>query len=214
MTLKTFAATLVLTLSATGAQLPELRIEATVGASIFHIKNVAPQPLTAYLVELVGYPGSAFTLVQDEITSEPVPAGGEKNLKVTDMTVGAAPEYVKVQAALYADGSSGGAPEKVAQLVEHRRLILQTTRELIGRLEKAGSAGTPKATLMADLKQWTGAMQPASRRERSSPAGINQAAGRRLIEDTAARLDASSLDEVLTGLHAAERSLASSKPAV
>ena len=214
MTLKTFAATLVLTLSATGAQLPELRIEATVGASIFHIKNVAPQPLTAYLVELVGYPGSAFTLVQDEITSEPVPAGGEKNLKVTDMTVGAAPEYVKVQAALYADGSSGGTPEKVAQLVEHRRFILQTTRELIGRLEKAQSAGTPKATLIADLKQWSGAMQPPTRRERSSPAGINQAAGRRLIEDTAARLDASSLDEVLTGLHAAERSLASSKPAV
>ena len=214
MTLKTFAATLVLTLSATGAQLPELRIEATVGASVFHIKNVASQPLTAYLVELVGYPGSAFALVQDEITSEPVPAGGEKSLKVTDMTVGAAPEYVKVQAALYADGSSGGTPEKVAQLVEHRRFILQTTRELIGRLEKAQSAGTPKATLMADLKQWAGAMQPASRRERSSPAGINQAAARRLIEDTAARLDAKSLDEVLTGLRASERSLASSKPAL
>ena len=214
MSLRTFAATLVLTLSATGAQLPELRIEATVGASIFHIKNVAPLPLSAYLVELVGYPGSSFTLVQDEITSEPIPGGGEKSLKVTDMTVGAAPEYVKVQAALYADGSSGGAPEKVAQLVEHRRLILQTTRELIGRLEKAGSAGTPKATLLADLKQWSGAMQPPTRRERSSPAGINQAAARRLIEDTAALLDAKSPDEVLTSLRASERSLASSKPAL
>jgi hypothetical protein len=212
--MKTFAATLVLALSATAAELPELRIEATVGASIFHIKNVSPQPLTAYLVELVGYPGSSFTLVQDEIAAEPIPAGGEKNVRVTDMTVGAAPEYVKVQAALYADGSSGGAPEKVTQLVEHRRLILQTTRELISRLEKAKSAGTPKASVIADLKQWTGAMQPPSRRERSSPAGINQAAARRLIEDTAARLDANSLDEVLTGLDASERSLASSKPAL
>ena len=214
MSLKTFAVTLVLALSATAAELPGLRIEATVGASIFHIKNVSPQPLTAYLVELVGYPGSSFTLVQDEITAEPIPAGGEKNVRVTDMTVGAAPEYVKVQAALYADGSSGGSPEKVAQLVDHRRLILQTIRELIGRLEKARSAGTPKATVMADLKQWSGTMQPPTRRERTSPAGINQAAARRLIEDTAALLDAKSPDEVLTSLHASERSLASSRPAL
>jgi hypothetical protein len=214
MSYKTFAATLVLALSATAAQLPELRIEATVGASFFYIKNVSPQPLTAYLVELVGYPGSSFTLLQDEITGEPIPPGVEKRIRVTDMTAGAAPEYVKVQAALYADGTSGGTPEKVTQLVEHRRLILQTTRELIGRLEKAQSAGTPKTTVIADLKQWTGAMQPASRRERSSPTGINQAAARRLIEDTAAQLDAKSLDEALTGLHTSERSLASSKPAL
>ena len=57
-------------------------------------------------------------------------------------------------------------------------------------------------------------MQPPTRRERSSPAGINQAAARRLIEDTAALLDANSLDEVLTSLRASERSLAASKPAL
>jgi hypothetical protein len=215
MSLKTFAAALVLALSASAAELPELRIEATVGASFFHIKNVSAQHLTAYLIELVGYPGSAFALLQDDVTGEAIAPGLERNVRVTDMTVGAAPEYVKVQAALYADGTSAGTPEKVAQLVEHRRAILKTTRELIGRLEKAQPAGTPKATAIADLKQWTGTMQPpASRRERSSPAGVNQAAARRLIEATATELDAKSLDEVLAGLRASERSLASSKPAL
>ena len=34
--------------------------------------------------------------------------------------------------------------------------MLETTRGLIGRIEKAKSAGADKAALMADLKQWAG----------------------------------------------------------
>ncbi len=214
MSLKTFAA-LALALSATAAELPQLRVEPVAGASVFYIKNVSSQPLTAYLVELDGYPGSAFALLDDWITSEPIAPGVEKRIQVTDMTAGAAPEYVKVEAALFADGTSSGRPEKVTELVEHRRFILQTTRESISRIEKAKSSGTPKATLIADLKQWSDTMRPpASHKARYAPEGVNHASARTLIAGIAAKLNASPLDDVLASLHAAERSLASSKPAL
>src|SRR5450759_4088463 len=116
--------------------LPELRTEATAGGSIFHLRNNASQPLTGYLIELVDYPGSSYALWQDEIAATPIPPGGEKHIPVANMTVGAVPEYVKLQAALFADGSSAGIPEKVAQFVERRRYTLTTTRELITRLGK------------------------------------------------------------------------------
>src|ERR1700687_4235445 len=114
--------------------LPELRIEPTAGGSIFYVKNVSSQPLTAWLIELVDYPGSSYSLWQDDI-SEPIPAGIEKRIQVANMTVCAVPHYVKIQAAIYADGASSGVPEKVAQFIERRRAILETTRELIHRLE-------------------------------------------------------------------------------
>ena len=214
MSLKTFAA-LGLALAATAAELPELRVEPVAGASVFYIKNISSQPVTAYLVELDGYPGSAFALLQDLITGEPLAAGVEKRIQVTDMTAGAAPEYVKVEAALFADGTSSGKPEKITELVEHRRFILQTTRDLIGRLEKAKSSGTPKATVVADLKKWSETMRPpTSHSARYAPAGVNRASARMLITDTAAKLEAGSLDNVLATLHASEQSLASSKPAL
>jgi len=34
--------------------------------------------------------------------------GGEKRIQVENMTVGAVPDYVKMQAAIYADGSTAG----------------------------------------------------------------------------------------------------------
>jgi hypothetical protein len=127
------------------------------------------------------------------------------------MTVGAVPEYVKIQAALYADGASSGIPEKVTQLIERRRFSLETLRALIERLEKAQSASTPKASLMADLKQWADSLQPAGKVKRDSPAAINQAAARSLIAETAASLDAHSLEVTLAGLHASEHRVAADK---
>jgi hypothetical protein len=141
--------------------LPGLRIEPTTGGSIFYVKNTASQPLTAYLIELVGYPGSSDSFWEDNNAAELIPAGVELRIPVANMTVGAVPEYVKVQAAIYADGTSSGIPEKVAQLVERRRFILETTRELIRRLEEAQSAGVAKTALIADLKEWSESMQPA-----------------------------------------------------
>jgi hypothetical protein len=157
------AAALLISLWAASAQtsLPELRTEPIGGGSIFHVRNTASQPLTAFLIELVNYPGSSYSFWQDDVSHAPLAPGGEQSIQVTNMTVGAVPDYVKMQAALYADGTSSGIPEKVTQLVERRRFSLETLRTLIDRLEKAQSTNTPKASVIADLKQWASPRQPS-----------------------------------------------------
>jgi hypothetical protein len=215
MSLKRLAIAVAAALASAAAQtlLPGLRVEPVSGGTVFYVKNTAPQPLTAFILELDGYPGSGYVLVQDESSAEPIPAGSEKRINSTNMTPGAVPEYMKMQAALYADGTSAGKPEKVAQLVEHRRAMLETTRGLIGRIEKAQSAGTQKAVLIGDLKQWAGSIAEPTRRDRFRAAGVNQNDSRNLIERAAARLEAGSAEEALAGLRASERALAASKPA-
>ena len=205
-----FAAVLLLALPgiAADAPLPELRTEPTAAGSIFYIKNNSPEPLTAYLIELVGYPGSSYSLWQDETVAEPVPPKGERRIQVTNMTVGAVPDYVKVQAALYAGGRSAGIPEKVAQLLDRRRFTLETTRQLIARIEKAQAEGTPKSDLLAGLKQWADTLRPAGKGNRNSQAAINQAAARSAIVGIAAKLDGLSFAETLAVLRGWERALA------
>jgi hypothetical protein len=215
MALRSLTATLLLALGAAAAQpLPELRTEPATGGSIFYIKNVASQPVTAFLIELVNYPGSSYSLWQDELAGELIAPGAEKRVPVANMTVGAVPDYVKLQAALFADGSSAGAPEKVAQMVERRRFTLGTIRELIARLEKAKAASTPKAALLAEWKQWGDSLQPPPKANRTSQTTINQAAARGIIADAGTLLDSHSPDEALAKLRAGERSLAASKPAL
>src|SRR5450759_4803617 len=160
-----FVALLLVALPALAAQipLPELRIEPTAGGSIFYIKNNSPEALTAYLIELVDYPGSSYSFWQVETVAEPIPPKGEKRIQVANMTVGAVPDYVKMQAALYAGGATAGIPEKVAQLLDRRRATLDTTRQLIARVEKAQAEGTPKPALIASLRQWADTLQPAGR---------------------------------------------------
>jgi hypothetical protein len=210
-----FATVLFAALPVIAAQmpLPELRTEPTAGGSIFYIRNNSPQPLNAYLIELVDYPGSSYALWQDETVAEPIPPQGETRIQVANMTVGAVPDYVKLQAALYAGGTTAGVPEKVAQLLDRRRATLETTRQLIGRVEKAQAEGTARADVIAGLKQWADTLQPAGKGNRNSPAAINQAAARGVIAATAARLDAQSLAESLTVLRAWERALAAGAPA-
>src|SRR5436190_8323748 len=122
---------------AADAPLPELRTDAAPGGSVFHVKNIASQPLTAFLIELVNYPGSSFSFSQDDLLGIPIAPGGERSIPVSSMTVGAVPDYVKLQAAIYDDGSTSGVPEKVTQLIEKRKRSLTTAKELIRRLEKA-----------------------------------------------------------------------------
>lgn len=201
-----FAAILLLVRAAAAqTPLPELKIEPIAGGSVFFIKNVTSQPLTAFVIELVDYPGSSYVLWEDEISSEPVAPGVEKRIAVASMTVGAVPEYVKIQAALYADGTSSGIPAKIAQLIDRRRLTLETTRELIRRIEKAQSSGTPKADLTRELKQWSESIPQPGKSKGNSPARV-------LISETAARLEAHSLAETLEPLRASERALSASKP--
>jgi hypothetical protein len=101
MSHKAFLAGLLLAFSAAAeAPLPGLRIEPTAGGSNFYVRNGSAQPLTAYLIELVDYPGSAYSLWQDDLTNQPIPPGGEKRISVANMTVGAVPDYVKMRVAL------------------------------------------------------------------------------------------------------------------
>jgi len=181
--------------------LPELRTEATAGGSVFHIRNAAGQPLTSYLIELVNYPGSFYMFWQDEVTAAPIAPGGEKSIPIANMTAGAVPESMKLQAALYADGTTAGSPEKVTQLLERRRHMLATAHELISRLER-----TPPAAA-ADLRQWTDTIPPPTRANRATQAAINQAAAKAIILDTAARLETVPRAEVLVTLRTAERAL-------
>jgi hypothetical protein len=210
-----FAAALLLALPAVVAAqmpLPELRIEPTAGGSIFYIKNNSSEALSAYLIELVDYPGSSYSLWQDETVAEPIPPHGEKRIQVSNMTVGAVPDYVKMQAALYASGTSAGVPEKIAQLIDRRRVLIETIRQLIGRLEKAQAEGTPESTVVAALKQWADTLQPQGKGNRNSPAAVNQAAARTLIASTAGGLDAHSLPDALTVLRTWDRILTPNTP--
>jgi hypothetical protein len=203
MPLKTLAPVLLLSFFATAAQLPELRTEPIGGGSVFFVKNTSSQPLTAYLIELVDYPGSSYYLWQDEITSQPVAPGVEKRIQVTNMTAGAVPDYMKIQAAIYADGSTAGVPEKVTQLIERRKAILATTRELISRIEKRATK--------ADLMQWAESLQPVGKVRPNSQPVINQTAARILVLETAPKLESHST-ETLAALRASEKALVASKP--
>jgi len=135
--------------------LPGLRVEAAPVGSVIYVRNVYSQPLTAFIIELVDYPGSSFSHWADLAAGEGIPPGFEKSYPEKSMLVGAvSPEYLKVQAAIYADGSASGESEKIRQLIEWRAQRLATTRELIGRIEKSQSNGMRKADLVAELKQW------------------------------------------------------------
>ena len=92
---------------AADAPLPDLRIEPTGGGSIFYVRNTAAQPLTAYLIELVDYPGSNYFYWQDD-PADALPPDKTREIHVTNMTVGAVPDQVKLRAAIYADGSTAG----------------------------------------------------------------------------------------------------------
>lgn len=187
----------------TAAQLPQLRIEPTTGGSIFYVKNVESHPLTAYLIELLDYPGSYYALWQDDIL-DPIAPGKENKMRVGNMTVGAVPDYVKVQAAIYADGSTAGNPERVAQFVERRKFTLQTVRETIARIQKAGS----KDATLADLKaQHT----PAPKGGRYSKEVINHGAAQQVFSDTAAYLGSHSLEETVAWLRGWAKALESSR---
>jgi len=179
--------------------LPELRTEATDAGSRFHVRNMAAQPLKAFLIELVNYPGSFYMYWHDETTAAPIPPGGSLEISITNMTVGAAPEYVKLQAALYADGVTAGSPEKIAQLLDRRRHLLATTRQLIARLEQS----TPAA-----LRQWAESIPSPTRANRATQSSINDVAAKALILDTAARLESTPPAAILTALRKTEQALA------
>ena len=194
------------------APLPGLRIEPSPSGSIVYVRNSYSQPLTAYLLEMVDYPGSSFSMWQDDV-ADPIPAGEERKYAIRSMLVGAAPDYMKIQAALYADGSSAGVPEKAGQLMARRAHVLETAREAIRRIEKAQASGTAKASIIADLKQWQESLRPAGKVHIDTQPEINRDAALTLVTDTIRRLDEESIEPALGELRRLERAIASSHPA-
>ncbi|HEY3742239.1 MAG TPA: hypothetical protein VGL53_20450 [Bryobacteraceae bacterium] len=195
--------------------LPELKVEPKPGGSVLFIHNKATQPLTAFLIELVDYPGSSYALWQDEIIKgEPVGPGGEEKIEITNMTVGAVPEYVKMRAAIYSDGTSSGIPEKVAQLVARRRSQLKVCRDLSAMLESETSKGASTAEISKDLEQWIESTAPKGKVDRNSQAAIDQAAKQMLVTHFKSELGAQPLASVLAHVHALEQQLAYSRPAL
>lgn len=189
------------------APLPALRVEAADAGSVLYVKNNWDRPLAAYLIELVGYPGSSFALFAD-IPVAAIAPGAELKIPIVNMTVGAVPEYVKLTGAIYVDGSLAGAPEKTALMLGRRKFVLQTMRELIQRIQQ----GSDKAALIASLKQWSDALPPATRPRRGSKEAVNQAAGRDLIAAACAALEKGTAESVAAGLKASEAALAAAKP--
>ncbi len=194
---------------AADAPLPELRIEPKTAGSIFFVRNTSTQPLTAFLIELVDYPGSSYYYWQDEpgVVVEP---GATREIPVTNMTVGAVPDYVKLRAAIYADGSTAGVPDRVEWLIGRRRTLLETTREILRRVENAESATAAKA----DLLQWSEGMPRLTRANLNTPAGFNQAVAKSAIGAAVGQLAGGTTDIVLTRLKMLERALANAKPAM
>jgi len=205
MTFLKFCAALFLTFAAAAqAPLPTLRIEPTAGGSIFYIKNTYTKPLAAYMIEMPEYPGSYYVLFQDVLEAQTIAPGAELRMPIANMTVGAVPDYVKMQAAAYTDGATAGAPEKVAAILERRKAVHATIRELISRLEKGQSA--------ADLKQWSDGLPPIPRNRARSQDAVNQAAVRVNIGKALARMASEGSEKTLVQLRAIDTMLAAAKP--
>jgi hypothetical protein len=185
MMVKKLAPVFLLPLLAAAAGLPNLRTEPIGGGTVFFVKNTSSQPLTAYLIELVGYPGSSYYLWQEDIL-DPIAPGAEKRIQVTNMTAGAVPDYMKIMGAVYADGSLAG--DKGGQIVERRKAVLTTARELIQKMEKGATA--------ADLKKWADSLEPVGKVKATAQPVINQAASRQLINETAATMDLPKLKQL------------------
>lgn len=213
MFVKSLLAALLAAIPVWGAEpLPGLRIQPVGGGSIFYVKNNAAQPLTGYLIELVDYPGSYYALWQDDLTA-PIEPGMEKKVPVNNMIVGAAPDYVKIDAAIFADGSSAGVPEKVMMFLERRRAKLAIYRELEQRLQKAQAEGTAKDAVIADLKEWADSLEPKGK-NRTSQAAVNAMASHDAVANAAAALGTHTVAEELAAVRMDELALAASKPAL
>jgi hypothetical protein len=217
MNMKTIAATLLLALSAAGAepQSPSLRTEPTGGGSIFYVKNIEQKPLTAFVIELVDYPGSSYSLWEDYIVSgDPIAPGQEKKIMVQNMTVGAVPDYVKIRGAIYADGSSVGLAKNVTALIDRRRAAMSSLQDLTHRLEMAKDKKVERPIVINSVRQAAEFMVLPPNTDKTTPFAISRTVGRTLFLETAAYLDNHTIEQTLEHLQSQENALKSSKPAL
>jgi hypothetical protein len=197
---------------AADAPMPQLRVEAEASGSIFNVKNTYSQPLTALFIELVDFPSETYAFTRDELGAGAVAAGTEKKILVANPTPGAAPANVKVTAAVYADGETAGAPDKVKHILTLRKGRLDNTREILQRIETAQKDGKDKDAMVADLRQWATTVVPPP------PAGMQpitdpaKTVKRNMIALAASNIAKLGVDAELARLKKSESELAASKP--
>ena len=177
------------------ADCPAVTGEPADDGSILRIQQPAAPPVTAFLVEIVDYPGNHFAYRNDELVRPSPSEGNAKRVFVPTLMPGTVPEYLKVTAAIFADGSTCGPANKVGELLSARRETLKLTRELLQRLEKQ----IAKEELAAQLRTWA----------RSQPRAYAD-----LITRTADQLGRGAVAEVLDALRKQQQVLATSKPAL
>jgi hypothetical protein len=181
------------------APCPEVNAEPFKDGSLIRIRHDQPQVLTAFLIEIVDYPGNRFAHLEDELFRDSIPAGKERRLVVSSLMPGTVPDYLKVTAAIYGDGTVCGTLEKVKLILDARRENLQQTREIIGRIQKAQTSQGSTASLTAELR---------ARAQSASPSVKG------VFSHVADQLDRVSLHEVLRSLRVVEQTLAASKPSL
>jgi hypothetical protein len=185
--------------TAAGTPCPEVTAEPVEGGSLIRVRHNQKQSLTAFVVEIVGYPGNHFAYMEDDLFRGSIAAGKEKRVVVMTLMPGTVPDYLKTTAAIYEDGATCGAAGKVKTILDARRNQLRFTRELISRIEKGISAGDSIENLAAQLARWARSATAAS-------GGV--------ITHTANELKRRSPGEVVGALRIVERTLAGSKPAL
>jgi hypothetical protein len=156
----------------------------------------------------------AVTFTRDELGPNAIAAGTEKKLRVTNTAFGEAPDKAKIVAAVYEDGSTVGAPEKVNHVLDLRRARLKNTREIIQRIEKDQKDGKDKDAIVADLRQWALTIVPPP------PPGMQpitepaKTVMRNMVVVAAGQVSSKGIDAELSVLKLTESELAASKPAL
>ncbi|HYP05521.1 MAG TPA: hypothetical protein VER03_04730 [Bryobacteraceae bacterium] len=184
-------------LLATAAEppLPSLAAEPVRDGSAIRIRNTATVPLSAFIVEIVDYPGNRFRMVQDELWGQPIASGQQREYRTAALMPGAVPEYLKVQAAIYSDGTTAGQLTHIAILLDGRRISLRGIRAVLDRVSSASPL--ENAHIIASLQAWKETIAPELR----------------FVVDTAIRIVKSEgVAAMVDEYKRAERLLASSKP--
>jgi len=203
---------LALQAKAADAPIPELRVEADPSGSVFDVKNVYSQPLTAMLIELVDFPDDKYSFTRDDMGPGAIAAGTDKKIRVANPNPGTAPDHVKITAAIYADGETAGAPDKIKHILDLRRGRLENTRAIIQRIEKDQKDGKDKDAIIADLRQWATTIVPPP------PPGMQpitepaKTVMRNMVVVSAGQVNTKGIVEELTQLKKTESELAASKP--
>lgn len=188
---------LAVAFASAAAPCPEVKAEPAPEGSRIHIQNTAAHPITAFVIEIVDYPGNQFAYRKDELFGAAIAPASERIITVGTLMPGTVPDYLKMTGAVFANGDICGDSQKVKPILDLRRENLKLSRDLISRVEKAKAAQQAPDKLAAELVE-------SARSAKEGPSGV--------INHIASFLKRGSYDDVLAALRTTEQILAASKP--